>query len=89
MAWMKLAPVFATFAVSLPNERSPMTGFFGLVSTSTTGAKSRSMWTARSSSASTCPAAAAAASALPADPSTRAVGTWVNPLFSLAILPPS
>ena len=65
-----------------------MTGFFGLVWTSSTGAKSRVMPTARSSAAS-ARANRAASATEPARPSVAIGGHTVNGARSRATRPPS
>ena len=85
----KAAPIRATRGASSLKARAPMTGLAGFVSTSSTGARSTSMFTARSSRPMTRPAAAAARSGSAAAPSARAAGTAVNGGPSRATRPPS
>ena len=59
---MKAIPRRATSSASPESDRSPITGFPGLLSTSRTGAKLMSMPTAESSAAKAAPAASAALS---------------------------
>ena len=82
------APSRPTRSGSAPNERSPMTGFFGLVSTSTTGAKSSRMPQACSSAASACPIFRAVSSE-PCRPSARKGGHSVHGARMRATRPPS
>mmetsp|Transcript_24432 Transcript_24432/g.53334 ORF Transcript_24432/g.53334 Transcript_24432/m.53334 type:complete len:280 (+) Transcript_24432:672-1511(+) len=82
-------PMAATTSGDLLNDRDPMTGLSGLVSTSITGAASRSMFTARNSRPRIFPAEAAATSGLEASLRTRAAGILLNGGPKRATRPPS
>ncbi len=77
-----------TLAASRPNARSPMTGFAGFVSMSSTGAKS----IVKPSARSCAPSAAAARRTSPASPSAASrciAGSGSTGAFSRATRPPS
>ena len=84
------APSRPTRSGSAPNERSPMTGFFGFVSTSTTGAKSQRMPQAVSSRGEGLPPSCARSRPRsPMRPSARSGGQTVQGSRSRATRPPS
>mmetsp|Transcript_32739 Transcript_32739/g.104332 ORF Transcript_32739/g.104332 Transcript_32739/m.104332 type:complete len:245 (-) Transcript_32739:7-741(-) len=82
-------PMRPTTAASREKDRSAITGLSGFVSTSTTGARSISMWTSRSSLPSTRPAACAAPSGSAALPRLRADGMTEKGGPRRATRPPS
>jgi hypothetical protein len=86
--WMSAAPRRPTSSGSSPNERSPMIGFFGFESTSTTGAKSQRIPQALSSNASAAPMRRARSSD-PARPIARCGGQSVHGSRRRATRPPS